>query len=157
LSFIKREDVVLSLFPHSKVLEILFSEQMELTAARDPLLTRGTSLTDVSKPETESQQTPTTDFYLIAIPAKQLAKQMTCIEFSYFNSIKFDEFLGQAWNKKGSEWKAPNILSCIKRFNELSAWVTQQILTADKKSRHKVIQKFIHVAKVIIVSISFDI
>ena len=121
LSFIKREDVSLSLFPHSKVLEILFSEQMEHSAARDPLLTRGISLTELPAYKEEKKQE--NSWNLLANPAKIIAKNLTVIEFNYFKTIKFDEFLGQAWSKKGSEWKAPHILSSIKRFNEVSGTI----------------------------------
>ncbi len=55
----------------------------------------------------------------LSMDNKAIARQMTANEYKLFAAIEFHEFLGQAWSKKGSEWKAPNIQACIRRFNEV--------------------------------------
>jgi hypothetical protein len=49
----------------------------------------------------------------------ELARQITVVGYELWWRIKPWEFLGQAWNKKGKEEKAPNILAMINRFNEV--------------------------------------
>ena len=40
--------------------------------------------------------------------------------------------LGQAWNKKNKEERAPNIVELTKRFNQVSNWVATEILREEK-------------------------
>lgn len=56
------------------------------------------------------------DLDLTDLHAKSIAEELTDIESKLFQAINFREFLGQAWSKKGSEWKSPNILAMIRRY-----------------------------------------
>jgi hypothetical protein len=103
----------------------------------------------------------------------ELARQITIIGYELWWRIKPWEFLGQAWNKKGKEEKAPNILAMINRFNEvcidmphwwsclcptmdfnagfaqMSGWTASEIIRCEQmKRRVKVLQKFIELADV---------
>ena len=68
------------------------------------------------------------------------------IKYNLFNKIKVEEFLEGNFNKKEKLNKSPNICEIINRFNKLSLWVKEEILSYDKsKHRAKIIQKFIHI------------
>ena len=59
-------------------------------------------------------------FYTImdVIPA-EFARQLTLIEFSIFESIKFEECFGLGWVKKANASKSPNIIKMISQFNKV--------------------------------------
>ncbi len=53
-----------------------------------------------------------------------------------------------SWAKKDKETKAPNILGMILRFNKVSMWVKNTIVTTENlKSRTEAVVKFIEVAE----------
>jgi son of sevenless-like protein len=65
-----------------------------------------------------------------------------------FRAVCPIEFLNKGWQKHNKMVLAPNITMLINRFNEVSFWVSTQILTAkDKKEQKKVLKKFIKIAK----------
>jgi len=81
--------------------------------------------------------------------AQEVARQLTLIEFDLFKAIQPKELLNQCWNKKNKQELAPNVVSMIKRFNDVSSWVTTEILKqADNlKNRTTMIEKFIQIAQ----------
>ncbi len=81
----------------------------------------------------------------------ELARQITLMEFTLYRSIRPWECLGQAWTKKASrDEKAPNIMAMIHRFNQVSRWVSTEILKHESlKKRTAVLERFIQIATVI--------
>ncbi|KAF2074282.1 hypothetical protein CYY_004415 [Polysphondylium violaceum] len=85
---------------------------------------------------------------ILAIPAEEIAKQLTLIEFDIFSKIQSNEFLNQAWAKEKTFHLAPNIRAAIDRFNLVTKWVSTIILKEEKiRTRTKVMSKLLKVAK----------
>jgi hypothetical protein len=60
-----------------------------------------------------------TAFSILSLDTKELVQQMTLIEKELFGLIQPYELLGQAWNKQGSEFAAPNMVNFTQRFNKV--------------------------------------
>lgn len=56
----------------------------------------------------------------LAFHPEEIARQLTLIEFNIFQSIKPSECMGQCWAKKEKQFKSPNILNMIQRFNKVN-------------------------------------
>lgn len=90
-----------------------------------------------------------TNFEFMDIDPIEVARQMTLIDSEYFRSIRPYECMGQPWNKPNATTVAPNITKMIHRFNQVSNWVTTQIVQGEKaKGRSEVLQRMITVAQV---------
>jgi len=90
--------------------------------------------------------TPEVPFKLINATDKEIAEQLTLIDFRFYSEVKFSEMLGQAWNKDKKRHMAPNLMLNINFLNKVSSWVSYQILTQeDDNKRKKVIKKFLRV------------
>ncbi|EGG14350.1 Ras guanine nucleotide exchange factor [Cavenderia fasciculata] len=77
-----------------------------------------------------------------------IAQQLTVREYETFKRIQIVEFLNQAWNKPKLQYKAPNLLKMIDRFNKVSMAVSTAILHQNKlKPRIKLICRFIKIAQ----------
>ena len=80
--------------------------------------------------------------------SKEVAKQITLLEFEIFERIRPRECLNQAWNKQNRETKAPNIFATIRRTNFLVNLVTNEILKYESlKDRQKALKKFVKIAE----------
>ncbi|GAM20951.1 hypothetical protein SAMD00019534_041260 [Acytostelium subglobosum LB1] len=87
---------------------------------------------------------------VLSLPAEEIARQLTMIEFEIYSKIHSDEFLNQAWAKEKTKHLAPNIRSAIDRFNLITKWVCTVILKEEKiRGRVKCISKLLKVAKVL--------
>ena len=67
-------------------------------------------------------------------------------DYEIFKNVNAREFLQQGWQKADKEIRSPHITEMINRFNEVSYWVTTEVLRVDKKLQTRVIKKFVHVA-----------
>jgi len=77
----------------------------------------------------------------------EVARHMCTMEFEAFSKIIPTECLNQSWNKKNKETNAANISAIIKRFNEVSCWVSAIIVTTeDLKARTAVLARLIEIA-----------
>ncbi|KAF2076004.1 hypothetical protein CYY_002711 [Polysphondylium violaceum] len=77
-----------------------------------------------------------------------VAQQLTLREYDIFKRIQAVEFLNQAWGKPKLQYKAPNLLKMIERFNKISTSVSTAILAQPKlKTRVKLICRFIKIAQ----------
>jgi hypothetical protein len=87
------------------------------------------------------------DFNILEWSPVEIAKQLTVISSNLFNEIDYAELLNTNWTKKDKHILAPGVMKMIDRFNKLSLFIMEEILSYDKK-RHRagVIEKFIEVA-----------
>eukprot|EP00761_Pharyngomonas_kirbyi_P002852 gb/GECH01002856.1/.p1 GENE.gb/GECH01002856.1/~~gb/GECH01002856.1/.p1 ORF type:complete len:906 (+),score=270.45 gb/GECH01002856.1/:1-2718(+) len=100
------------------------------------------------KPLMPSMRVFRSDIQLMDFPSKEIARQITLIEFDIFRKIHPKEFLNQSWNKDNWETQAQNIYSMIQRFNDMSRWCATLILAEDTpKKRARVLAKFINIAE----------
>lgn len=82
------------------------------------------------------------------IDEKELARQMTLIDFEMFQKIKPFELLNQAWSKPKLRHRAVNVLGMIRRFNVVSCWVATEILALPcVRDRARIMTKFIKIAE----------
>lgn len=85
---------------------------------------------------------------LLDLDEEELARQLTLMDWEIFERIKPAELLNQAWSKPKLRHRAPNVLALIKRFNQVSGWVSTEILEcATIRDRVRVVTKFIHIAE----------
>ena len=84
----------------------------------------------------------------LAVPAEDLASQLTLLDIPVFRAILPEELQSCAWNKKHKREVAPNIVAFTRRFNHVSFWTVSEILKhEDVKSRVDTLAHFIKVAK----------
>jgi son of sevenless len=85
-------------------------------------------------------------FNVLNISGKELAEQLTYIDYKYYSEIKFTEMLGQSWNKEKKRFMAPNLMRSINFLNKISGWVAVQILTENNlEKRVKIVKYFLKV------------
>jgi len=78
----------------------------------------------------------------------ELARQLTLIEFELYQKIEPKELLNLNWMSKQKEQRSPGVLRQIRRFNEVSNWVSTSLLQEPNlKKRQKLLKKFIAVAE----------
>lgn len=89
-------------------------------------------------------------FDILEWDPKYIAREFTLISYNLFAKIEIKEFLNTAWTGKNKLIEAPNIFKLIDRFNLLTFWIVEEILSYDDKtSRAKCIEKFIQVASML--------
>ena len=77
----------------------------------------------------------------------EIARQLSLISHFIIDHIHISEFYFARWTSGEKFTNSPHIMQCIDRFNKLSLWIIEEILSYDKSSlRSKVIEKFILVA-----------
>jgi hypothetical protein len=59
---------------------------------------------------------------------RDIAEQMTIVDYSWFDDIEPRELLNQCWSKPKLHYRARNVLGLITRVNALSYWVPSMIL-----------------------------
>lgn len=87
-------------------------------------------------------------FDILRIPAEEFAAQLTILDWPVFASIQPEELSSCAWNKKNKLSVAPNVVAFSRRFNHVSFWTVQEILSgATVKHRAETLAYFIKIAK----------
>ena len=87
-------------------------------------------------------------FNVFSWDPKEIARQITLITQYLYRNIDCQEFILAGWTKKDKMEKSPNITKIILRFNTISRWIMEEILSYDSsKYRAKVIETFINVAE----------
>lgn len=86
-------------------------------------------------------------FDIFSWSAVEIARQMSLTTHHLFKSIEPKEILNCLWKKQNKEQTSPNVTKIIKRFNSISFWICEEILSYDHAhTRSKVIEKFIAIA-----------
>jgi hypothetical protein len=92
------------------------------------------------------RSTPTS---LMEVSASDVATQLTWVEHMLYSRIKPYELLQQKWTKKNRTELAPNICYVITHFNQMTLWVTKEILTQENiKRRCALIQRMLDICKI---------
>jgi hypothetical protein len=87
-------------------------------------------------------------FDLLEWSELEIARQLSLISSFLLSKVKVSELFYARWTKGEKYTTSPHIMKCIDRFNKLSLWVTEEVLSYDKSNdRAKAIEKFILVAK----------
>jgi hypothetical protein len=84
--------------------------------------------------------------------SRVLAEQLTLIEFEYFKNIKPQEFIAEA-SQSNRDGPASALRRMIDHFNNVSRWTEETILLEPRaKNRALLIEKFVHICRVSLVS-----
>ena len=79
--------------------------------------------------------------------SKDIAAEITRVSYYLISKIEPEEFYMGKFTKKDKEKTSPNICKMVKRFNDLSYFVIEEILSYDYSSlRGKAIEKYIDIA-----------
>jgi son of sevenless-like protein len=90
-------------------------------------------------------------FNILEFESYEIAKELTRISEHIISKIEPKEFFKGVFTKKNKEVTSPNITEITNRFNKLSFWVIEEILSYDyAKDRAEVIEKFIDISKELI-------
>jgi len=94
---------------------------------------------------------------VLDLSSSAAARVFTLHEFELFQKILPTELLSLGWQKEDRHKTAPNITKLTDRFNQVSQWVTTEILIAStKKQQRIVLEKFIKIAKKCILLNNFN-
>lgn len=85
----------------------------------------------------------------------EMARQLSILDFKLYSNIRPIECLGKAWSREGVDGSvAINIKQSIQYCNQLTAWVTQSILSPEEpKKRANVVKFWAQVADVSCINI----
>ncbi|KAI7905568.1 ras guanine nucleotide exchange factor domain-containing protein [Cokeromyces recurvatus] len=84
-------------------------------------------------------------FRLLDVDPTEMARQLTLMDFKLYNAIKPVECLDKAWSRDHS---APNIQSSIDYCNQITTWVSDEILSqSEVKKRSTLIKYWVNVAE----------
>ncbi|KAG0170527.1 hypothetical protein DFQ28_010709, partial [Apophysomyces sp. BC1034] len=84
----------------------------------------------------------------LEIDPLELARQLTIMDFKLYSCIKPVECLDKNWGKGDSEHVAANVKASIEYSNQVTAWVTDSILSKEEVKRRAAVAKhWIYVAE----------
>ena len=90
---------------------------------------------------------PLSFFNLLEYDSKDIAKELTRISYHIFSKIQPKEFFKGVFTKKNKDITSPNLTKITNRFNQISFWITEEILSYDfGNDRGEIIEKFIDIA-----------
>ena len=96
-------------------------------------------------------------FDIFSFSSKDIATELTRVSYILFTKIITQEFFKGLFTKKDKEKTSPNICRAVERFNSISYWVIEEVLSYDYSSdRAKVIDKFIHIANELTILNNFN-
>ncbi|KAJ5071450.1 guanine nucleotide exchange factor [Anaeramoeba ignava] len=86
---------------------------------------------------------------ILSINPVEIARQLTLFEMNLFQKIQPSEFLKKIWSHKTKKTqKAANLLKLITRFNNVSLWVTTEVVKVKSlNQRTLTLQRFISIGK----------
>jgi len=94
---------------------------------------------------------PLSFFNILDYDSKDIAKELTRISYKLFSKIQPKEFFKGVFTKKNKDVTSPNITEVANRFNQLSFWIIEEILSYDHTNvRAEIIEKFIDIGNELI-------
>ena len=94
---------------------------------------------------------PLSFFNILDYDSKDIAKELTRISYKLFSKIQPKEFFKGVFTKKNKDVTSPNITEVANRFNQLSFWIIEEILSYDHNNvRAEIIEKFIDIGNELI-------
>ena len=94
---------------------------------------------------------PFSFFNILEYDSADIAKELTRITYHIFAKIQPKEFFKGVFTKKNKSEASPNITEVANRFNQLSFWIIEEILSYDHASeRGKVLEKIIDIGNELI-------
>jgi len=87
-------------------------------------------------------------FTFMDIEPADAARQLTLLESAIFRRIAHTEFHHLNWKKEDGKKIAPNILKLVERFNQVSYWVsTEIVMQSELRDRVACVRRFITIAE----------
>ena len=97
------------------------------------------------------ENTPIAFFNILEYNSNDIAKELTRISYNILSKIQPKEFFKGVFTKNNKNVTSPNITAITKRFNQLSFWLIEEILSYDyPNDRAQIIEKFIDIGKELI-------
>ena len=94
------------------------------------------------------QEFPKKYFCVLDWEPAQIGEKLISISINLLNKIEFKELYCALFSKKQKEINSPNVMENIKRFNDLTFFVIEDILSYDfPKDRAKMIDKWVEIAQ----------
>lgn len=91
----------------------------------------------------------TSPFVLLDFDAVEVARQLTLIDFQYYQGIEPREYLDSNWRKKDKHTLSPNIGKLVIWSTSVSNWIISEILNVkDIQTRALTIERIISIASV---------
>eukprot|EP01120_Amphizonella_sp_Union-15-10_P009433 TRINITY_DN3567_c0_g1_i1.p1 TRINITY_DN3567_c0_g1~~TRINITY_DN3567_c0_g1_i1.p1 ORF type:complete len:436 (+),score=56.92 TRINITY_DN3567_c0_g1_i1:142-1308(+) len=110
-----------------------------------------------SKTEYSSQSNVGLYQHLLDVPCALLSEQLCLREFQLLKAIKMEEFYHQVWSKEKKTLLAPNICKLIDHFNNITSWISVELLNAHyPKLQKKKIKFLIDLADILYRSNNFN-
>ncbi|RCH89733.1 hypothetical protein CU098_005179 [Rhizopus stolonifer] len=73
----------------------------------------------------------------------EMARQLSILDFKLYSSIRPIELLGKAWSREGADGSvAINIKQSIQYCNQMTAWVTDSILSYEEAKKRAIVIKY---------------
>lgn len=139
------DELLVQSFPGSEQLKREFTRKVTMDVIEDDELSKEVHDEDENLPISSK----TRKMRLLDIDPQQLANQLTVKESRLYNNITQSECLAKAWGTKyGPLGGYPHLQRFIANSNDLTNWVSSQILLpSDPKKRVLVIKYFVTVAE----------
>ena len=87
-------------------------------------------------------------FYIFDFTEEEIAAKLTMISYKLMSNITINELLNSNFSKKDKKTSAPNVMTIIQRFDKLTLFIIEDILSYDEpKKRAESITKWIKIAE----------